>query len=227
MGVMAGVYSAESKMNPLPGAVDEATQIAKSFNALQVSATATGLAQLLNRELEKDYKPVGVDAFHFAGHGYFDQASTDNSMLYLSDGTPVSSMLFRTAKYGGEQQPLFFLNACMIGTGGTILNDMGGFPGNCLRGGFGGLIGAFWVVDDNAARNVAIEFWRRTLAADPPEPVARVLWDLRSKYQPTATAQTTYLAYVFYGHPRLALRRGAPGQMLPPEGTEQTATQVV
>jgi hypothetical protein len=225
MAVMAGVYSPESEMKPLPGAVDEAAQIAKSYHALPLSATAQSLAQLLNRQLERDFKVVGgVDAFHFAGHGYFNQASADTSMLYLSDGTPVSSMLFRSARYGEEQQPLFFLNACMIGTGGTILNDMGGFPGNCLRGGFGGLIGAFWVVDDIAAKEVAIEFWRRALAGHPPEPVAKILWDLRSRYDPTASPQTTYLAYVYYGHPRLALRP-APGQR-PPEPGSQTATAI-
>jgi Ternary complex associated domain 7/CHAT domain len=226
MAVMAGVYSPE-KMNPLPGAVDEAAEIAKSYDAMALTATAQSLAQLLNRQLERNFKVVGgVDAFHFAGHGYFDQATADTSMLYLNDGTPVSSMLFRSARYGGEQQPLFFLNACMIGTGGTILNDMGGFPGNCLRGGFGGLIGAFWVVDDIAAKDVAIDFWRRALTTDPAEPVAKVLWDLRSKYDPTASPQTTYLAYVFYGHPRLALRRRAPGTQSAESGTQQTATAI-
>lgn len=224
MAVMAGLYKKESNLNALPGAEQEAAEITKGYNALELSATPEALAQLLNRDLQQNFKSVGgADAIHFAGHGYFDKNANDSSMLYLSDGTPVSSMLFRSAKYGGAQQPLFFLNACMIGTGDQLLNDMGGFPGNCLRGGFGGLIGAFWVVDDNAARDIAVEFWRRVLALENPEPVARVLRDIRSKYDPKSSRQATYLAYVFYGHPGLSLRRPVAPSKPAVEGTQQAA----
>ena len=44
------------------------------------------------------------------------------------------------------------------------------------------------------------------------EPVADVLRDMRAAYaMPGAPVVPTYLAYVFYGHPRLRLRRIVQG----------------
>jgi hypothetical protein len=211
MAVMAGLYKKkESQLNPLPGAVQEAAEILQAYNALEMPATLGAFTELLDRELKRNFQPVGgADAFHFAGHGYFDPAWSDGAVLYLSNGDTLPPILFEGAKYGGEQQPFFFLNACMLGIGGEVLNDIAGFPGHCLRGGFGALLGALWVVDDSVARDVAIEFWRRALApGGAEEPVAAVLRDIRSKYDSKAP-QTTYLAYVFYGHPRLSLKRSA------------------
>jgi hypothetical protein len=131
--------------------------------------------------------------------------------MFLSDGKPLSSLLFRSAKYGKDIQPLLFLNACMIGIGGQLLGDMGGFPGNCLRGGFGGVLGALWEVDDVIAGEIAVEFWSRALPTDSSkaEPIAAILRDLRAKYSVDGSSipVSTYLSYVFYGHPRLTLRQ--------------------
>ena len=128
---------------------------------------------------------IGHAIFHFAGHGEFDPAQPDSSVLYLSDGLPLSSILFRSAKYGGAHQPLLFLNACMIGIGGQLLGDMGGFPGNCLKGGFGGVLGALWEVDDVAARTIAIEFWKRAMGG---EPIGAILRDVRAGYVTSGAA---------------------------------------
>jgi hypothetical protein len=131
--------------------------------------------------------------------------------LFLEDGTPMRSNQFRAAKYGGLQQPLMFLNACMLGIGGELLGDMGGFPGNSLRGGFGGVLGALWEVDDTVARDIALEFWQRALPPTPRsgEPVGAILRDIRSRFLSVAGSVpvSTYLAYVYYGHPRLTLER--------------------
>ncbi len=134
----------------------------------------------------------------------------DGAMLMLSEGRPLPSILFRSAKYGGVRQPLFFLNACMIGVGGELLGDMGGFPGNCLRGGFGALLGALWEVDDAVAQQFALAFWQRALPAggEAAVPVGEILRDLRAQYAaaPGGTPVHTWLAYVYYGHPRLTLQ---------------------
>ena len=98
----------------------------------------------------------------------------------------------------------------MVGIGGELLGNMGGFPGNCLSGGFGGMLGALWEVDDTVAHDFAIEFWQRALPANGknPEPIGAILRDLRAKYNANSNAPvTTYLAYVYYGHPRLTLHR--------------------
>jgi hypothetical protein len=67
-----------------------------------------------------------------------------------------------------------------------------------------------WEVDDKVAHDIALEFWKRAL---PPgggkaQPVGEILRDLRSKYSGAAAEpESTYLAYVYYGHPQLTLQR--------------------
>ncbi|RZL08220.1 MAG: CHAT domain-containing protein, partial [Rubrivivax sp.] len=179
---------------------------------LSLPASAAMLDGLLKAAVKRDDQLIGgVDAVHFAGHGDFDPSRPDGAALFLEDGTPLRSTAFRAARYGGECQPLLFLNACMLGIGGELLGDMGGFPGNSLRGGFGGVLGALWEVDDQVAHDVALEFWRRALPPAPArgEPIGAILRDLRTRYAPEAKPApvATYLAYVYYGHPRLTLQR--------------------
>ena len=214
MAVMAGLYKPPSGLRSLPHAEQEAKDLVLSHRAILLAASPQSLAQLLGARLEHNFDAIGgADAVHFAGHGQFDPGEVDASVLYLSNGKPMSSLLFRSAKYGppNANQPLIFLNACMIGIGAELLGDMGGFPGNCLRGGFGGLLGALWEVDDDLARDIALEFWERALPVNgnAPEPVGEILRDLRARYgsQQGAPPLATYLSYVYYGHPRLRLQR--------------------
>jgi hypothetical protein len=120
-------------------------------------------------------------------------------------------LLFRSAKYGETHIPLAFSNACMIGIVGELLGDAGGFPGNCLRGGFGGVLGALWEVDDALAREISLEFWQRAMPAPggKGQSIGEIWRDLRARYRSVdcTPPQATYLSYVFYGHPRLTLRR--------------------
>ncbi len=207
IAVMAGQYRAESGLRTLPSAEQEAQTIVAAYNGVPLAASLSSLKRLLDADLEHQFKRIGgADAMHFAGHGEFDPSKQDSSVLFLSDGAALSSILFRSAKYGGAQQPLLFLNACMIGIGGQLLGDMGGFPGNCLKGGFGGVLGALWEVDDGTAGTIAIDFWKRAMTG---EPVGAILRDLRAQYVVGGTAppESTYLAYVYYGHPRLTLQR--------------------
>jgi CHAT domain-containing protein len=183
----------------------------EAYDAVPLAASLQAVKQLLDARIEHKFESIGgVETIHFAGHGDYDRSNPDSAVLFLSDGMPLFASLFRSAKYGGRQSPLFFLNACMAGIGDELLGDMGGFPGNCLKGGFGGVLGALWEVDDATARTLAIEFWRRALPLDgtQAEPVGTILRDLRAKYVPDAgtAPATTCLAYVYYGHPRLTLQ---------------------
>lgn len=213
MAVMAGYYKAEAGLRRLPAAEQEATELVQAYDAVALAASQQALKQLLSAQLEHKFQQIGAPgAVHFAGHGDYDPTRPDSGMLFLSEGTPLTSFLFRGAKYGGERQPLFFLNACMLGIGGEVLGELSGFPGDCLKGGFGGVLGALWEIDDAVAAQVAREFWRRALPTDgaKPEPVAAILRDLRAKYDGSAAAPvSTYLSYVYYGHPRLTLQRAA------------------
>jgi hypothetical protein len=208
MAVMAGIYNAASSgLKKLPAAEDEASQLVHEYSAVPMAASLQALKQLLDATLEYNFQQIGgPGAVHFAGHGDYDPAHPDSSVMMLSNGTAISSLLFRDAKYGDTRQPFVFFNACMIGIGGELLGDMGGFPGNCLKGGFGGVLGALWEVDDQVAHDLALEFWKRALPKPGAtgEPIAAILRDLRAKYAPDLPIPT-YLAYVYYGHPRLTL----------------------
>lgn len=211
MAVMAGMYKAGADLPRLLEAEAEATALQAKYDAVPLAASLQAVKQLLDARLEHKFEFIGgVEIIHFAGHGYYDATNPDSAMLYLSDGTPLVASLFGSAKYGGRQSPMFFLNACMAGNGNAILGEMGGFPGNCLKGGFGGVLAALWEIDDAIAHRLALEFWQRALPLDgsKAEPVGAILRDLRMKYvpDPTATPAATYLAYVYYGHPRLTLQ---------------------
>jgi Ternary complex associated domain 7/CHAT domain len=212
LAVMAGRYRADSGLRSLPKAEDEAQTLVTTYEGIRLAASLQQLKRLLDAQLLHESRPIGgADAVHFAGHGEFDPARQDASVLFLDDGRPLSSLVFRSAKYGGAQQPLLFLNACMIGIGGQLLGDVGGFPGNCLKGGFGALLGALWEVDDDVAHDIAIEFWRRAMPSStaPGEPIGAILRDVRAKYlvDGTSAPESTFLAYVYYGHPTLTLHR--------------------
>jgi hypothetical protein len=211
MAVMAAWYQASSGLRRLPKAEQEAKALADNYPSVPLLAMTASVRQLLNASLQRGFERVAVEAVHFAGHGDFDPTRPEAAALLLEDGTPLRATMFRAAKYGGDRQPLLFLNACMLGIGGELLGDMGGFPGHSLRGGFGGVLGALWEVDDTVAHDIALEFWRRALPPPPAsgEPIASILRDLRARYVPgTIPAPVaTYLAYVYYGHPRLTLQR--------------------
>lgn len=208
VAIMAALYKAQSALRRLPKAEAEAKSLAKSYPSVLLPATSRDLLDLLYARLHRDIESIEAQAMHFAGHGDFDPTQPDGAVMFLEDGSPVRSMLFRSAAYGDRKQPLLFLNACMLGIGGEVLGDMGGFPGNSLSGGFGGVLGALWEVDDTVAHDIALDFWSRALPEKPGrgEPIGSILRDIRRKYKDSPEV-STYLAYVYYGHPRLTLAR--------------------
>jgi hypothetical protein len=213
IAVMTAWYKVVSGLMRLHKAEAEARAIAERYEGVALRATGKSLQSLLaGALLERGNERVGpANAMHFSGHGDFDPAKPDASALFLEDGVPVRSTNFRAARFAAGQDPIVFLNACMTGIGDELLGDMAGFPGHSLRGGFAGVIGALWEIEDTAAQDFALEFWGRALPAPPVrgEPIGLILRDLRAKYRPdeTQAPPATYLAYSYYGHPNLRLQR--------------------
>jgi hypothetical protein len=208
MVALAGHYAAETGLEPLPHAVAEAGEIGTRFAAVVRLASSDTLGALLDAQLEVNLARGGAEVVHFAGHGEIDPRHPGTGGIYLEDGTAVHPLLFTSSVLGTRHRPFVFFNACMVGTGGELLGDCGGFPGECLTGGFRGLVAPLWAVRDTLAKEIALEFYQRTL--DDGQPVADVLHRIRARYRDTVAAgapQPTYLAYVFYGHPALALAR--------------------
>jgi CHAT domain-containing protein len=162
---------------------------------------------LLNGELAQGLKQIGgVEVVHFAGHGEVDPTRPGEAALFLSNGKPMNPIFLRRSKLGKNHAPFIFLNACMVGTGGQLLGDYGGFPGNCLAGGFTGLVAPLWAVNDTVAHSIAIDFYEALLAPGSDRTVAGLMRDVRAQYSSNAPI-SSYLAYVFYGNPNLKVAR--------------------
>src|SRR5258706_1219479 len=102
----------------------------------------------------------------------------------------------------------------MTAVSGKVLATGGGSRDTCMKGGLGAFMGALWEVDDQLAHDIALDFWKRALPADGSvgEPVGEILRDMRAKYavKRNNVPVSTYLAYVYYGHPQLRMRRSVP-----------------
>jgi hypothetical protein len=209
MAVLAGHYEAETGLAPLPHAVEEAQALGDRFGAIVKLASQATLGALLDAQLEDGLRRVGVEVLHFSGHGEVDPRNPGASGIFLDDGSPVSPLLFAGSTLGDRHKPFIFLNACMVGAGGEMLGDCSGFPGECLGGGFRGLVAPLWAVRDTTAKEIALDFYAAALApGGTPRPLGEVLREIRARYATAGRApQPTYLAYVLYGHPALTLNR--------------------
>jgi CHAT domain-containing protein len=208
MAVMAGMYKIESTLRPLPQAIEEAKTLTLSYAtmpAIPLECTAANFKSLLDATLSYNFNSIGgVQCVHFAGHGEVDPERPGDAAIYLSDGRPISPIFFNGSLLGKDHAPFIFLNACMVGTGGEMLGGLGGFPGNCLAGGFSGLVAPLWAVNDDIAKSIALEFYRQAFSRPEGRTVAEVLRELRSNYK-NETPVSSYLAYVYYGNPHLKL----------------------
>jgi CHAT domain-containing protein len=100
-----------------------------------------------------------------------------------------------------------FVNACQVGTADEMLGEYAGLAGLVVGAGFRGFIAPLWSVADDIAQQISLGLYA---ASAEGVAVSSYLRHMRSHFRQTATesAHTTYMAYVFFGHP--ALRLGGP-----------------
>ncbi|MBC6450940.1 CHAT domain-containing protein [Actinokineospora xionganensis] len=152
---------------------------------------------------------------HFALHGKYDPENAQDGLVLLapSEANPerlvprflqpdqVSAMAFSAA-------PFVFLNACQVGAAGEVLGDYSGLAKAFLAAGAAGVVAPLWNVNDEAASALADAFYRDAYgpqALAPAEILRRARAEVSRDHYPTWPATT--LAYQFFGHPRLRLRR--------------------
>lgn len=203
VAVMAGMYKeAKHGLSRLPMAEAEVMELEHRYlsvpKATRYACDPGSLKSLLDASFEG-----GSQVVHFAGHGRVDPTRPGDAALFLDNGKPLSPAFFRKTKLGALQTPFIFLNACMVGVGGELLGDFGGFPGACLAGDFSALLAPLWAVRDDVAHSIAVSLYEQTLLA-PNRSVAEVLRDLRQPYIDDPRI-SSYLAYVYYGSPFLTL----------------------
>jgi CHAT domain-containing protein len=88
-----------------------------------------------------------------------------------------------------------------------MLGEYAGVAGRAIRAGFRGFVAPLWSVADDVAKDISLGFYESSAKG---ETVAEFFRTTRTRFLETETedAHTTYLAYLFYGHP--ATKLGGP-----------------
>jgi CHAT domain-containing protein len=196
MFIVSGDYSETKNWKRLEQAELEAEELGTAYDATQVNATLDELLELLDS---------GVDGelLHFAVHGKYDPSGARDGIA-LVDGNMLDPLVVRSKKL--KNRPLIFLNACQVGQGNTILGDYGGMAAAFLKAGAAAVIAPLWSVDDASAKAIAENFYSQLKkTSDPAELVRCKREDFKKN-----TKTGTYLAYQFFGHPKMRIGLNLP-----------------
>jgi len=209
MALVVGDYYAENGQRPLPLAKEEGKTLALRYDTVPLTATMEELDQLFSDNLSKGGKTVEVNSLHFACHGEVDPDNHRYNGIVLSDNTVrFEPMMVSNSQLCKKQEPFVFLNACQLGFSSETLADYGGMAGAFLGAGSRGFLAPLWSIDDQLAHDIAIDFYKRTV--DEEVAVGEVMREIRSKFDlREKIPASTFVAYIFYGHPNLMLRRAS------------------
>ncbi|HRD94395.1 MAG TPA: CHAT domain-containing protein [Accumulibacter sp.] len=206
MAVVVGDYAARSGWRKLENAELEGAATSTRYHVIRLAA-APKIKQLLNTRLTVGDACGGAEAVHIVCHGEAIQGHPLNAAVILDEGQHLDPEYLTDSHLGAQYHPFLFLNASQVGKAGELLGSFSGFADESLKGGFSGFLAALWSVDDVIAHDIAVEFYERVFGASGKlrEAVAALL---RGRFDPDREKNSsTRLAYVFYGHPGLALNR--------------------
>jgi CHAT domain-containing protein len=130
---------------------------------------------------------------HFSGHG-LSGPNSDLNALELQQGEVISAMAFAGNRLGQEAHPMLYLNACSLGRSGHVLRRAGGFVGNCVDGGWSGIVAPYWPVYDPSAALFSVAFYRKLVSG---RAVGEALQEIRAERPDDPTAQS----YAYFGDP--------------------------
>jgi hypothetical protein len=207
LAVVIGDYASDTNLRPLPEAIEEGKAIALAYGGLPLKATEDDFGRLLSNELERNGAPFGPTAVHVAAHGEVSPTMQQYTGIILSASDHrLDPFVVQGSSLTRETKPFVFLNACQVGTAGSVLSDYGGLAGAFVSEGCSGYVAPLWNVNDLVARQFAEEFYKAALKNGTS--VSESLRQLRSRYASDWDQQTaTPLAYVFYGHPELTFEK--------------------
>jgi len=194
MAVVAGEYRIPGYAR-LIGAEDESAQLQLApYVATPVNASVDDV-MLCIRGTPK------ADVMHFAMHGTYDTSMPQDGLI------TIDGQVIRPDTIAGSDlphNPFVFLNACQVGSSSAVLGDYAGMAAAFITAGAAGVIAPLWSIKDGVARDMAMNFYRKALIEG--EKPAAILRDERRKFvPPDPAAASTYLAYLFFGHPELKL----------------------
>jgi hypothetical protein len=190
MAVVSGDYP---KSRRLAEAEQEAADLTAVFAASAVEARTEAVMACLRAD-------PAFDVVHFAVHGNFDATGTADGILMV-DGDFLSPVSVRGLPPSGIR--LVFLNACQLGQAQSLLGEPNGMVPSFVDIGAESVIAPLWKVDDAVAREVAAGLYETLRnGGSPAEYFRRQRQESHGKEgQPFGTR----LAYLYFGHPRLAV----------------------
>ncbi|HOX27295.1 MAG TPA: CHAT domain-containing protein [Candidatus Krumholzibacteria bacterium] len=197
MAAVAGTYD-NPRWKNLEHAIAEQAELATAWQARRVDAKYDDV----NAVLESD---PGISIIHVAMHGNYDPAGTADGLALIDDEwiSPENVL-------GGPElrdSPFVFLNACQVGAANEVLGQYAGMAAALLEKGAGGVVAPLWKIDDETAHAIANEFYRDTLTERVA--VGEAIRRRRAGFRDTGQAgqSSTYVAYQYFGHPRLRLNK--------------------
>jgi len=172
--------------NDLGWADDEVAALRKMLARIEElkPVDLTSVQTFLNR--------TDVQMVHFTGHGDYKE-NVDLNALRLENGSLQAFKLLGT-QLGKVGQPILFLNACSVGKTGPVPGRLGGFAGNCLNGGWSGVIAPYWLINDESAAGFSRSLYAKFLAN---RSIGEALQELRAE----KPDDPTYQAYSYIGDP--------------------------
>jgi len=161
------VVVSQPRGTPLLDTKTETTDLRTAFRPLaaagkaEVEVLTKATAGRLQRRLAKG----GVDVFHFAGHGEFDEKEREGSLLLEDERgrpRPLGSFALRQVLCGRGLR-LVFLNACETGRGGRVEWNRGVAPA-LVAAGLPAVVANQYPVLDAAATAFARELYAQLAA---------------------------------------------------------------
>lgn len=145
------------------------------------------------------------DAWHFSGHGRDNGSDPNCWEICLDDQNALRPEDLNAGQSNmGVTHPLVFLNACHSGKAGFSLAGAGGWSKQLLDLGVGAFIGTHWVVEDQAAKEFALAFYRYFFSGSP---IAEAVRKARSYLHEHFPGDATWLAYTVFAHPEASVQR--------------------
>jgi hypothetical protein len=158
--------------------------------------------ELLMLMVDEDY-----DVVHYSGHGIYDEKGGRMGWVFDHDCVLSAAEIFRV-----RQVPrLVFANACHSAAASDheiepemLRQHQVGLAQAFFARGIKNYIGAGWAVDDDAARELAVNFYRQALGRPvptaPPATLGDSLANARRALFSQGAASSTWGAYQHYGH---------------------------
>lgn len=203
LAVVIGDYAADRSIRQLPNAVEEGQSIARRYNGMPLTVSGGDVDKLMNAELERDGAAFAPQVVHFASHGVVSMEQQQYTGIILTGGRRLDILTVEGSRIGEASGPFVFLNACQVGTASSVLSSYGGLAASFLGTGCRGFLAPLWDVDDDVAKEIALEFYDSAFRQGLT--VGEAVRRIRAGFGDGAKGTATPLAYVFYGHPELRM----------------------